>query len=212
MPHGTTSCRVCGCERCDWLWNDASRDWCVEVDVDDVAAVGIGEPDTAADALGVSGVLIDCCKRARSWAFSSCSLRTSEASASMRANVGCGIHWNMVARKLCSEMSSVSCHCFEKQTAKVAFSSGFLQNGKTVRGHRGVDQWMVFTMYDYTDLQNHSFHSGCECNSGASLVKNSVILSFLPALNAVTRYNLRIPPSSFLMAAQIESDFHHNIH
>lgn len=48
--------------------------------------------------------------------FSSCSLRIRVASESMRASVGRGMHWNIVARKLCTEIISVSCHCFAKYT------------------------------------------------------------------------------------------------
>lgn len=56
------------------------------------------------------------------------------------------------------------------------------------------------------NLQNHSFHSDCECNSGANLVKNSVTFSCLPDANAVTKYNFNNPDSNFLTAVteQIE--------
>lgn len=48
--------------------------------------------------------------------------------------------------------------------------------------------------------QNHSFHSDCECNSGANLEKNSVIFSCFPDANAVTKYNFNKPDSNFLTA------------
>lgn len=106
-----------------------------------------------------------------------------------------------MAKKLCRDTNNVSCHCFVKQTANTACSSGFLQNGKTEINSK----FFLNEINNYSDLfehlQNHSLHSDCECNSGANFVKNSVILSCFPATNAVTKYNFNKLDSNFLTAA-----------
>lgn len=81
--------------------------------------------------LGDALVVVSEWRRERNVVFSSCSLRMSDDSVSARVIVGWGMHWKMVAKKLCNEMSSVSCHCLEKHTANTGCSSGFLQKGKT---------------------------------------------------------------------------------
>lgn len=65
-----------------------------------------------------------------------------------------------------------------------------------------TNKWMSNIEFIQIDeiLQNHSFHSDCECSSGANFVKNSVIFSCFPDANAVTRYNFNSPNSSFLTA------------
>lgn len=109
-----------------WSWKVERRDWCV----DEAELSGDDDKPVACCWLPIV------CMRVRKIAFSSCNFLMSVASASMRLSAGCGIHWNMVARKLCNETSSVSCHAFEKQTANTGCSSGLLQNGKTVNDKR----------------------------------------------------------------------------
>lgn len=121
----TCICGLLSLKRPFCSWNVERRDWCV-VDVADVLL--FGEPDAAGCC--INWFPIDC-RRFLNMLFSSCNFFIWFVSISMRVSVGCGIHWNIVAKKLCSDTSSVSCHCFVKQTANTACSSGFLQNGKT---------------------------------------------------------------------------------
>lgn len=183
-------------------WNVERRDWCV---VDEADVVLFGEHD-AVGGCCINWFPIDC-RRFLNMLFSSCNFFIWFVSISTRVSVGCGIHWNIVARKLWSDTSNVSCHCFVKQTANTACSSGFLQNGKTRRKKRHLfirEKIVFFYGKGSNHLQNQSFHSDSECSSGANFEKKSVILSCFPAEYAVTKYSLSKPVSNFLTAFRVK--------
>lgn len=138
MSNGMISSRPCGFELVEraclsqffWLWNVDKRDWC--------------EVDAGADGWVCCWIIV--CIRLRKCWFSSCSFRMSEASASARINAGWGMHWKIVARKLCNETRRVSCHCLEKQTPNIWCSSGFLQNGKTESKNWSTNHYKRWTI------------------------------------------------------------------